>query len=122
MMIMLRSTRLCVYNKVLVPFEASFFFVFGAKTKTKFFFFSPACILGCHHRSVGLIFFSLGRFFLTLSLHKNQRVKRNSFAFRARAKGQHEGELQRISSRDQSLLIVAHRTRSARVSRARGEK
>jgi len=119
MMIMLRSTRLCVYNKVLVPFEASLFF---CANENQFLFFSHACILGCHHRSVGLIFFFARRFFLTLSLHKNQREKRNSFAFRARAKGQHEGELQRISSRDQSLLIVAHRSRSARVSRARGEK
>ena len=62
MMIMLRSTRLCVYNKVLVPFEASLFF---CANENQFLFFSHACILGCHHRSVGLIFFFARRFFLS---------------------------------------------------------
>jgi hypothetical protein len=83
MMIMLRSTRLCVYSKFLVPFEASLFFC--AQTKTSSFFFT--CLkFRVSPSKRRLDFFSLGAFFLySLSSSQNQREKRDSFAF-ARAR------------------------------------
>ena len=118
MMIMLRSTRLCVYNKVLVPFEASFFFVFGAKTKTKFFFFSPACILGCHHRSVGLIFFFARRFFL--SPHKPGGKNALSL-LRARERTTRRRTSTHLISRPVTFNSRASNTLGACVARSRRE-
>jgi hypothetical protein len=124
-MIMLRSTRLCVCSKVLVPFEAYCFQEFLAQRHVRSRFFSHGDVLGCQSRTKRRFFHTQhAKSFLLLSPHKTI-----SFAF-ARAREYTRIIAQRRTRRKTSaiissrgpLLIVLHRTRAARVCRALEER
>jgi len=79
MMIMLRSTRLCVYNKVLVPFEASLFF---CANENQFLFFFTCLYFRVSPSKRRFDFFFRSALF---SLSSQTRREKRSFAF-ARAR------------------------------------
>jgi hypothetical protein len=109
MMIMLRSTRLCVYSKFLVPFEASLFFC--AQTKTSSFFFT--CLkFRVSPSKRRLDFFSLGAFSYTLSPPHKTRGKNVTLSLlRAR---------ERTTRRRTSTHLISRATFNSRASNTLG--
>ena len=117
MMIMLRSTRLCVYNKVLVPFEAYFVskdFFGGQRQKRESYFFFTWCYFRVSS--------SKRRFFYTHTHPKVSPQKtrgRRSFAF-ARAREYTRIIAQRRTRSETSAHLISRASFNSLASNTRG--